>query len=440
MSALAASVRRMSSAAAQSKERFVLPLGASVLPRGYAVTGLHCGVKKNVGVPDLAVLRSTTTRTASAGVFTRNAFRAAPVLVSEEVLRATHGRAAALVVNSGCANAVTGARGLEHAWAMARALGTQPDALVMSTGVIGQHLPIDRVVAGIHRSAHTLGSDADAWMRAGRGFMTTDTFPKVRAASFDLPGVGTVRMAGITKGAGMIHPDMVGIPHATLLGVIATDAPVSPEALSSALQYATDRSFNAISVDGDTSTNDALVAFANGAAVAEDAKEITEADGAAFTALRDALTGFAAELAQLVVRDGEGATKFVTVTVNGASSFADAQAVARTVSTSALVKTALFGEDANWGRVLAAVGRTALSSPVDPSKVSVAFVPRDGTPDLKLLVDGEPENVDEERAKRILQEEDLEVKIELGMGKESTKYWTCDFSHEYVTINGSYRS
>ncbi|KAH7102459.1 arginine biosynthesis protein ArgJ [Auriculariales sp. MPI-PUGE-AT-0066] len=395
MSALAASVL---------KERFVLPLSASVLPRGYAVTGLHCGVKKNAGVPDLAVLHLTT-GTASAGVFTRNEFRAAPVLVFEEVLRATHGRAAALVVNSGCANAVTGARGLERAWAMAC-------ALVMSPGVIGEHLPIYRVVAGM--------------VRAGRGFMTTDT----GIHRFDLPGVGTARMAGITKGAGMIHRDMVGIPHATLFFVIATNAPVSPEALSSALHYATDRSFNAISVDGDTSTNDALVAFANGAAVAEDAKEITEVDGAAFTALRDALTGFTAELAQLVVRDGEGATKFVTVTVNGCC----------TVSTSALVKTVLFGEDANWGRVLAAVGRTALSSPLNPSKISVSFVPRDGTPDLKLLVNGEPENVDEERAKRILQEEDLEVKIELGMGKESTKYWTCDFSPEYVTINGSYRS
>ncbi|KZV98752.1 arginine biosynthesis protein ArgJ [Exidia glandulosa HHB12029] len=429
---------RCMSTAVKSKDRFVLPLAEDALPRGFSLTGLHCGVKKKADVLDLAVLSSTTQRTAAAGVFTTNAFRAAPVFVSEQVLRSSKGRANSLVVNSGCANAVTGERGMNDAWAMARA--TASESLVMSTGVIGQHLPIEKVVAGIRAAPASLGSDSAAWMRAARAFMTTDTFPKVRARSFNLPGWGTARIAGITKGAGMIHPEMVATPHATLLGVIATDAPVSPDALRSALSFATDRSFNAISVDGDTSTNDALIAFANGAAASADAQEITETDTEAFAALRNELTGFAAELAQLVVRDGEGATKFVTVDVRGARSFADAQAVARTVSTSALVKTALFGEDANWGRVLAAVGRTPLSEPVNPNRVSVSFIPTDGSAELKLLVNGEPEALDEARAKTILEEEDLEVRIDLGMGKESTKYWTCDFSHEYVTINGSYRS
>ncbi|EJD48223.1 arginine biosynthesis protein ArgJ [Auricularia subglabra TFB-10046 SS5] len=420
-----------------SKQRFVLPLAEDALPTGFRLTGLHCGVKKNKDVPDLAVLLATGKNVSSAGCFTRNAFRAAPVLVSEAVLKASGGRARALVVNSGCANAVTGERGMADARAMARALGPDAggDALVMSTGVIGQHLPIESVLSGARRAAGQLAGGRDAWMDAARAFMTTDTFPKVRARAFALPGGrGSARVAGIAKGAGMIHPDMA--PHATLLAVLATDAPVAPAALRAALAHAADRSFNAISVDGDTSTNDALVAFSSSDA----GNEITEDDGPAFAALTDALTDFAAELAQLVVRDGEGATKFVTVDVRGASSFADAQAVARTVSTSALVKTALFGEDANWGRILAAVGRTALSAPVDPNRVSVSFIPKDGSPELKLLVNGEPETLDEARAKTILEEEDLEIRIDLGMGAEQTRYWTCDFSHEYVTINGSYRS
>ncbi|OCH96390.1 arginine biosynthesis ArgJ [Obba rivulosa] len=432
-----------------------------VFPKGYSLTGLHCGVKKKPELLDLAVILSTTERPASAAAcFTRNAFKAAPVMISQEVLQLSDGRARAVVVNSGCANAVTGKQGMEDAWAMVRATdgllarkddgADTPGTLVMSTGVIGQNLPISKIISGIQSQAQssessTLGTGFAAWERAARAFMTTDTFPKLRARIFTVGG-REYRIAGMDKGAGMIHPDM-GAPapsgqlHATLLGCILTDAPVSPRSLQSALTYAVDRSFNCISVDGDMSTNDTILVLANGAAAESPEEEIDEGrDAAAYEAFRDELTAFAAELAQLVVRDGEGATKFVTVSVEGATSYADAHKIASRISTSALVKTALYGEDANWGRILAATGSVPLSTPLDPTRVSVSFVPRDGSAPLPLLVNGEPEKVDEVRAKEIVSAEDLEIRVELGLGTQSAKYWTCDFSYEYVRINGDYRT
>jgi glutamate N-acetyltransferase/amino-acid N-acetyltransferase len=298
------------------------------------VSGQHCGIKKS-GAPDLGYILSTSPHpTSAAACFTRNAFQAAPVLVSRDVLAARAGRARAVVVNSGCANAVTGATGLENAWAMARATDAllpraphtdEPsEALVLSTGVIGQQLPISRILAALEneKRAPSGGSGFVAWERIARAFMTTDTFPKLRAREFSVRG-RTYRLAGIDKGAGMIHPDMApaavpAAPHATLLGCIATDAPVTPRSLQNALAHAVDRSFNAISVDGDMSTNDTVLLLANGAAhgTEETPVEIDEdTDPEAYLAFRDALTNIAAELAQLVVRDGEGATKFVTVTV-----------------------------------------------------------------------------------------------------------------------------
>ncbi|KAI0060661.1 arginine biosynthesis bifunctional protein ArgJ beta chain [Artomyces pyxidatus] len=421
----------------------------SSFPKGYLLNGVHSGVKKDSSVLDLAVILSTSPRpTSAAACFTRNAFKAAPVLVSHDVLKRSAGRARALVVNSGCANAVTGKQGLEDAWAMAHAtdalLSPAPqdtsETLVMSTGVIGQTLPIAKIVSAIRGTSHaTLGSGFAAWERAARAFMTTDTFPKLRARTFAL-GAREFRIAGIDKGAGMIHPNM-GPPHATLLGCVATDAAVKPRSLQSALTYAVERSFNAISVDGDMSTNDTIVAFANGAGAEDVLEEIDEGkDDGMFEAFRDELTRFMQELAQLVVRDGEGATKFVTISVDGAASYADAHKVASKISTSALVKTALYGEDANWGRVLAATGSAELSTPLDPTRVSVSFIPTDGSKHLDLLVNGEPEIVDEARASEILSAEDLEVRVQLGLGNESAKYWTCDFSYEYVRINGDYRS
>ncbi|KAI0306046.1 arginine biosynthesis ArgJ [Multifurca ochricompacta] len=430
---------------ASSKAHLHKPIPDDLFPRGYVIGGVHSGVKKKDTLLDLAVLLSTSPRpTSTAACFTRNAFQAAPVTVSKDVLKQTAGRARALVVNSGCANAVTGRQGLADAWAMARATDallnpprSSSETLVMSTGVIGQTLPISKIISALQPRgslASVLGQGFAAWEAAARAFMTTDTFPKLRARTLSLGNGRTYRIAGIDKGAGMIHPDMAGaLPHATLLGCVATDAPIAPAALQVALNYAVQRSFNAISVDGDMSTNDTVVLLANGAGVPEEengAHEIDETrDPEAFMCFRDGLTEFMQELAQLVVRDGEGATKFVTVSVDGALSYEDAHKVASRISTSALVKTALYGEDANWGRVLAATGSVPLSAPLDPTRVSVSFVPIDGSPVLPLLVNGEPEHVDEVRAKEILSAEDLEVRIELGLGSECAKYWTCDFSY-----------
>ncbi|KAF8645913.1 hypothetical protein AX16_007487 [Volvariella volvacea WC 439] len=465
------------------------PLPSSYFPSGYLLTGIHSGIKKNPDVPDLAVILSTSSQpTSAAACFTKNVFRAAPVIVSEEVLVKNGGRVRGLVVNSGCANAVTGKKGLEDAWTMVKETDAllppssesksyENETVVMSTGVIGQNLPISKIVAGIRSQSpssptSTLGNDFKSWEAAAKAFMTTDTFPKLRAKVFEIDGV-EYRLAGMDKGAGMIHPDMrpaltfsgsgsssVGRQlHATLLGCILTDAPVTPKSLQNALTYAVDRSFNSISVDGDMSTNDTIIVLANGAAAeksqskAQVIDEETNPEG--YEVFKKELTEFAIDLAKLVVRDGEGATKFVTVTVKNAPTYRDAHRIASRISTSALVKTALYGEDANWGRILAATGSVPLSPStttsaqsqpeIDPTKVSVTFIPSDGSSPLPVLINGEPENVDEVRAKEILVLEDFEVEVDLGMetkkGEEGVaRYWTCDFSYEYVRINGDYRS
>lgn len=370
-----------------SKTHLHKPIPDVAFPQGYVLTGIHAGVKKVPGVQDLGIILSTSIHpTSAAACFTRNAFKAAPVLVSQQVLDENGGRARAIVVNSGCANAVTGKQGMEDAWAMAKATDTlleqesrhkkTSETLVMSTGVIGQNLPITKILSGIesqslnNTEARTLGSTFEAWERAAKAFLTTDTFPKLRARTFSIRGK-EYRLAGMDKGAGMIHPNMgppSGQLHATLLGCILTDAAVSPTSLQTALTYAVERSFNSISVDGDMSTNDTIVALANGAASVSDSsgwlQEIDEqVDPEGYEVFRNELTSFAIDLAQLVVRDGEGATKFVTVSVEvssivyhnatwvhvclqGAPSYEDAHKVASRISTSALVKTALFGEDA----------------------------------------------------------------------------------------------
>ncbi|KAK7461020.1 Arginine biosynthesis bifunctional protein ArgJ, mitochondrial [Stygiomarasmius scandens] len=444
-----------------SKTHYHQPIPSSSFPTGYLLTGVHAGVKKKAGVLDVGLILSTSSRpTSAAACFTKNAFKAAPVVVSEHVIASNAGRARAVVINSGCANAVTGKQGMEDAWAMVKETdkllpsssgSSDHETLVMSTGVIGQNLPISKILSAIqsqheNSSTRSLASDFSAWERAANAFMTTDTFPKLRSRTFTING-REYRLAGMDKGAGMIHPDMgppsIGPLHATLLGCIMTDAAVSPLSLQRALTYAVERSFNSISVDGDMSTNDTIIVLANGAAAPESAPEIDEAtDKEGYEIFKKELTEFAIDLAKLVVRDGEGATKFVTVTVKGAPTYQDAHRIASRISTSALVKTALYGEDANWGRVLAATGSVPLSAPLHPNKVSVTFVPSDGTTPLPVLVNGEPEKVDEERASEILSLEDFEVLVDLGGGDEAevARYYTCDFSYEYVRINGDYRS
>jgi len=316
-----------------SKAHLHGPLSDELFPKGYVLTGVHCGVKKTP-VLDLAVILSTSDRpTSAAASFTRNAFKAAPVLVSQEVLDRNEGRARGVVVNSGCANAVTGKQGLEDAWAMVKFTDelldpppphSQPSTLVMSTGVIGQTLPIKKITSAIEGlKGRPLGNRFEDWEKVAKAFTTTDTFPKLRARTFKIRDK-EYAIAGIDKGAGMIHPDM-GPPtpspsptsglHATLLGCIITDAAVSPPSLQTALDYAIDRSFNSISVDGDMSTNDTVVVLANGAAQPEEKEIDKETDWEGYEVFRNELTSFAQELAQLVVWDGEGATKFVTVNV-----------------------------------------------------------------------------------------------------------------------------
>lgn len=315
-----------------NKDHHIHTYGPEAFPLGFQVASTHCGVKKKSGVLDLGILVSTSDRPCSAAAcVTRNVFKAAPVTVTNELLKTGDGRARGFIVNSGCANAVTGKKGLEDAWSMSKGVTSQippgPGAgtgtLVMSTGVIGQHLPIDKISGSIPDLVRNLDESPKSWLDLARSFMTTDTFPKLRTRTFTL-GDRMVRMAGIDKGAGMIAPNM-GPPHATLLGVIATDAAISPPALQSALNYAVDRSFNSITVDGDMSTNDTILCMANGAAgTVQDGgresstkmEEITEeGHPKEFQQFKEELREFAEDLAKLVVRDGEGATKFVTVRV-----------------------------------------------------------------------------------------------------------------------------
>lgn len=422
-----------------AKQKYVPTTGT--YPKGFLVSGTHVGVKaSNTRFPDLALLTSQKPASAAA-VFTQNIFQAAPVTISRSILKKRSGEGIrSVIINSGCANAVTGKGGLEDAASMAASLdGLIPDssspdtALVMSTGVIGQRLPIKKILQAVPKAVSNLGNTHDAWLTTARAICTTDTFPKLLSTTFTLPSSPhiTYSIAGMTKGAGMIHPNM-----ATLLGILCTDAAIPASTLQPLLAHAVERSFNAISIDGSTSTNDTLAILANGAAGGHPITSPTSDDG---KAMQSVLTDFTQRLSQLVVRDGEGATKFVRVRIVNSPSFPDTKLIASSIARDPLVKTALYGKDANWGRILCAIGYTqGLSSPqtVIPARTSVSFVPADGSEALKLVVDGEPEAVDETRAAHILADEDLEILVDLGggedgTGKEEASYWFCDFSHEY---------
>ena len=427
-----------------AKKKYVPTTGT--YPRGFKVGSAHVGVKaSNTRFDDLALVTSDSPCTGAA-VFTKNKFQAAPVTVSRDILLKREGSGIrAVIVNSGCANAVTGKGGIEDARSMAKhtdaCFADSPDSpeethrsLVMSTGVIGQRLPIDKITSKIPTAFANLGDTHDHWLGTARAICTTDTFPKLMSKTFKLPSSDReYRIAGMTKGAGMIHPNM-----ATLLGIICTDVSIRPTTLRTALTAAVNKSFNSISIDGDTSTNDTVAILANGAAGGESINKKRPADYEAFVKI---LTDFSTDLAKLVVRDGEGATKFVTIRVTNAKLESDARRVASSIARSPLVKTALYGKDANWGRILCATGYTKCRNPAVPEETSVSFVPTDGSEELKLLVNGEPEQVDEARAAKILEAEDLEIKVSLSKteGAEAL-FWTCDFSHEYVTINGDYRT
>lgn len=401
---------------------------------GFDAAGVAAGIKKN-GAPDLALIASPTP-CRSAAVFTQNAFPAAPVAYDRRLLAFNPEGIHAVIINAGCANACTGTQGDANARltaeAAALALGAGDYSVyVMSTGVIGVQLPMERLLPAVPRAVDALRPDG--WGDAARAIMTTDTRPKFSSRTATI-GNTTVTLAGIAKGAGMIHPNM-----ATLLAVVATDAHVAQPLLQRALRRAAGVSFNRISVDGDTSTNDTLLVLANGAAGnAELVSEVSEG----YAAFADALTAVCTELAQAVVRDGEGATRFVAVTVAGAESDEAAHLAASTVATSPLVKTAFFGGDANWGRILAAVGRSGIA--VDPERAALTV---DGGPDaqtrlgsLQLVAGGTPLDYSEEQASALFAQPEIDVLVELGLGDGRATVWTTDLSHDYVSINGDYRS
>jgi glutamate N-acetyltransferase/amino-acid N-acetyltransferase len=394
---------------------------------GFRASGVSCGLKGD-GECDLALVCADVPCTAVA-MFTTNRVRAAPVLYDQEIIRS--GRPVqAVVINSGCANACTGERGLDDARRMAErvgeALGIPADTVfVMSTGVIGQPLPMDKIAAGIAAAAPSL-SDSGGHA-AAEAIMTTDTRPKEAAAQVQVGGK-RVHIAGMCKGAGMIHPDM-----ATMLAMLVTDAAVERDVLQRALQTAVDRAFNMISVDGDTSTNDTVLLMGSGQA---GNPTISDTSSAEYRAFLNGLLGVATALAQGIVRDGEGASKFVTIQVGGAIDFADARQVAKSIANSSLVKTAIYGQDANWGRVICAAGYSGVE--IDPDLLSLWM--ENEADSLHLVQDGVPFEINEPRAAAILSGSEVTFRLDLGLGDAEATVWTCDLTHAYVDINAHYRT
>lgn len=361
------------------------------------------------------------------GVFTQNRFCAAPVIVAREHLASAKG-IRALVVNTGNANAGTGEKGLENARAtcaaVAKLLGCSVEqVLPFSTGVIMEPLPLERIVAGLPSCIANL--KADNWFDASQAIMTTDIVGKAVSRQIKVDGVN-VTVTGIAKGSGMIHPNM-----ATMLGYIATDATVSQDVLQRMVSQASDASFNCITVDGDTSTNDALMLIATGKC---GASEISIVESDSYKLLQAAITEVAIILAQAIVRDGEGATKFMTIKVEGGKSAAECKQIAYAVAKSPLVKTAFFASDPNLGRILAAIGYAGVAD-LDVERIKLYL-------DDVLVAEagGRAESYREEDGQRIMQQSDIGIRVVLGRGQESSTVWTCDFSYDYVKINASYRS
>lgn len=402
------------------------PAGTVTSPAGFSAAGVACGIKES-GRPDLAVLLSDRDCTA-AGVFTRNQVVAAPVMLNRHTLAHNTTAIRGVVVNAGNANACTGEQGLANAANMqqlaAEACGCLPEQfLVLSTGVIGLQLPMHKVREGI--AAAVAGLAPTGGLAATQAIMTTDTRPKHQALEMDLPG-GTVRMGAMTKGAAMIHPNM-----ATLLGVITTDAQIPAEAMLPMLRAAVDRSYNAVTVDGDTSTNDSILFLANGAS------GVDASDEASQTLLQAALLQICQTMAKMVVLDGEGATKFVEIQVTGALSTADAHQIASTIATSPLVKTAFTGSDPNWGRILMAAGRSGIT--LRQSLLSL-WVGQPGGDKLQLVAAGTPTAFREADAAAIFAAPSFVVQLDLGLGDNEFTVWTTDLSHEYVSLNADYRT
>ena len=402
--------------------------GGITAPQGFRAAGVACGIKRRSATAataplDLAVI-VTEGPVSAAAVFTTNKAVAAPIQVSREHLARSGGRAAAIVANAGCANACTGEAGLAVAHQMAEAAATAArcaphEVLVASTGVIGMPLSIDKVRAGV--AAASAGLSATGSDNAMHAIMTTDPFPKGKAVSVTTADGRTFAVGGIAKGSGMIEPRM-----ATMLGFLTTDAKVAPAVLQGALRRVADETFNAITVDGECSTNDCLFLLASGAS----GVTIERDDD---PALLEGLRAVSQFLAREIVRGGEGATKLVTVRITGAATHEDAWLAARTIANSPLVKTAIHGGDPNWGRLVAAAGRSGAAFVLDSATVAVGPV--------QVFVSGVPHDERADEAAAVMQQKELTVSVDLGTGgAHVATMWTCDFSAEYVRINAEYRT
>jgi len=400
--------------------------GAVTTTPGFEAASVACGIR-STGAPDLALVFSRRP-CVGAALFTTNAFKAAPVLYDRAVLARNANAFHGVVINAGCANACTGAQGLRDSQATAAAAGAAlgvsgESILVMSTGVIGVHLPMDKVLSGVKQAASSLDPGIEAGHATARAIMTTDTRPKESAVRVLTPGAAYT-IAGMAKGAGMIHPNM-----ATMLCVLTTDARLTPDVAHAALTQATEVSLNAVTVDGDMSTNDTVLLLANGQA---DVPLMDAASGSRYAAFVEGLMAVATDLAKELARDGEGATRLVEVTVRGARSRAEAKQAAKSVANSLLVKTAIYGQDANWGRIACAVGYSGIE--VDPERVNIWLG------DLELFRLGAPYDVNEARASEILAQKEIAITVDLGAGDAQATVWTCDLSHGYVDINAHYRT
>ncbi|NPV30158.1 MAG: bifunctional glutamate N-acetyltransferase/amino-acid acetyltransferase ArgJ [Firmicutes bacterium] len=398
----------------------VLPGGVTA-PQGFLAAGVGAQIRKK-GRRDLALIYSRVPA-AAAALYTQNRVKAAPVLVSREHLAG--GAAQAIVVNSGIANACTGPRGYADARRMAaltgEVLGISPELVVVaSTGVIGVPLPMEKIERGIREAALNLSRAGGS--AAAEAIMTTDTCPKEYAVKFCLGGREVV-LGGIAKGSGMIHPNL-----ATMLSFLTTDAAVAPEALAAALRWAGARSFNAVTVDGDTSTNDMVVLLANGLA----GNDLLTGGEADYFLFREALLAVCRELAKMIARDGEGATKFLEIRVRGAEKEEEARLIARAVAGSNLVKAAIFGEDANWGRIITAAGNAGV--PFDPEQVDIYLG------DLQVAEKGAGLEFDEDEARAILEAREVVITLDLNQGTAQGVAWGCDLSYDYVRINAHYRT
>ncbi len=390
-------------------------------PKGFKAAGVKAGIKKS-GNLDLALIY-TEKEAAVAGVFTKNAVAAAPVIVSREVVKG--GKAHAIVANAGCANACTGETGLANARKMAALaaaeVGCAPDeVLVGSTGIIGVNLPMDKLEAGIKAAAAELSEDGSK--NAGNAIITTDTYSKAGSCEVEIGGKA-VRFGVIAKGSGMIQPNM-----ATMLCYITTDANISSQLMQKALSDIVEVSFNMISVDGDMSTNDTVLVLANGES---GAPEITEGSPE-YDKFYATLKEICQELSKRIAADGEGATKFLTINVSGTKTFEDAKTVAMSIAKSPLVKTAFFGEDPNWGRVICAVGYAGI--PMVPEKTVIKFG------GVTVYANGLGAEFKEEDIHKVMAEHDIVIDVEMGMGDAEATVWSCDFSYEYVKINGEYHT